>query len=256
MARSTFYYEAVPESKENLRLMTLIDEQYTHTPFYGSRKVVEWLRKAHGVNLNRKRIQRLMRLMRLEAIYPKPRLTQRNMEHRIFPYLLRDVPILRVNQVWSTDITYIRLQHGFLYLTAIIDWFSRYVVAWELSNTLDAAFCVTALERALRIARPEVFNTDQGCQFTCEDFITVLQAADVSISMDGKGRCLDNVICERLWRSVKYEEVYLNEYSNGNAAFSGLNSYFPFYNDERLHQSLGYRTPAAVFFEGSQAHLN
>ena len=256
MARSTFYYEAVPESEENLRLMTLIDEQYTRTPFYGSRKIVEWLRETHGVDLNRKRIQRLMRLMRLEAIYPKPRLTQRNKEHRIFPYLLRDVRILRVNQVWSTDITYIRLQHGFLYLTAIIDWFSRYVVAWELSNTLDAAFCVTALERALRIATPEIFNTDQGCQFTCEDFITVLQAADVSISMDGKGRCLDNVICERLWRSVKYEEVYLNEYPNGNAAFSGLNNYFPFYNDERLHQSLGYKTPATVFFGDGQAHLN
>ena len=256
LARSTFYYEAAGESDDNLRIMRLIDEQYTRTPFYGTRKVVEWFKETQGVSLNRKRIQRLMRLMRLEAVYPKPRLTQRNTEHRVFPYLLRDVPIVRVNQVWSTDITYIRLQHGFLYLTAIIDWFSRYVLAWELSNTLDATFCIAALERALRIAKPEIFNTDQGCQFTCADFIAVLQSAEVSVSMDGKGRCLDNVYCERLWRTVKYEEVYLNEYANGMAAFSGLNDYFPFYNEERLHQSLGYKTPAAVFFDGSSTSLN
>ena len=247
LAKSSHYYEAAPESEENLRLMRLIDEQYTKTPFYGSRKIVKWLEQNHGARLNRKRIQRLMRLMRLEAIYPKPRLTQRELEHRVFPYLLRNVSIDRANQVWSTDITYIRLQHGFLYLTAVIDWFSRYVVAWELSNTLDAAFCVATLERALRVAQPEIFNTDQGCQFTCKEFIGVLEAAEVTISMDGKGRCLDNIICERLWRTVKYEEVYLKEYPNGNAAFTGLGQYFSFYNHERLHQGLDYRTPASRF---------
>jgi putative transposase len=249
VARGSYYYEAVPESALNLELMRLIDEGYTKHPFYGSRKVVEWLAKFHNRAVNRKRVQRLMRLMRLEVIYPRPRLTLRNNQHSVYPYLLRDLVIDRANQVWSTDITYIRLRGGFLYLVAVIDWHSRYVVSWELSNTLDADFCVSALQRALRAGRPEIFNSDQGCQFTCKDFIQVLQAADITISMDGRGRCLDNIFVERLWRTVKYEEVYIRDYSSGADAFRGLKRYFDFYNGERLHQALGYQTPASLFYQ-------
>jgi putative transposase len=247
LCRSSYYYSAIPESQENLCVMDLIDRIYTATPFYGSRRMVVELRNRHSMVVNRKRVQRLMRLMRLEAIYPKPRLTQRNQQHKIYPYLLRDVGITRINQVWSTDITYIRLRDGFLYLTAIIDWYSRYVLAWEISNTLDTHFCVSALEQALLIAKPEIFNSDQGCQFTSNDFTSVLLEAGVAISMNGKGRCLDNIICERLWRTAKYEEVYLKNYDSGAAAFQGLRRYFPFYNNERPHEALGYQTPASVY---------
>jgi len=228
--------------------MQMIDEQYTKVPFYGSRKIVAWLADTHGLIVNRKRVQRLMRKMRLEGIYPRPRLTQRDTQHRVYPYLLRGLVADRVNQVWSTDITYIRLRNGFLYLTAVIDWFSRYVLSWELSNTLDAGFCVSALQRALVKGCPEIFNTDQGCQYTCKDFIGVLEAANITISMDGRGRCLDNIFSERLWRSVKYEEVYIKDYATGDDAFQGLRKYFGFYNSERLHQALGYRTPASMYF--------
>jgi len=252
ICRSSYYYKAVPESEENLQVMDLIDRIFTATPFYGSRRMVVELEKAHKLSVNRKRIQRLMRLMRLEAIYPRPRLTQRNKEHKVFPYLLRNVAVTRSNQVWSTDITYIRVRDGFLYLTAIMDWHSRYVLSWELSNTLDAAFCVSALETALTKGKPEVFNSDQGCQFTSGDFTGVLLNAGVAISMDGKGRCMDNIFCERLWRTVKYEEVYIRDYESGDAAFRSLKRYFPFYNHERPHQALDYQAPASVY----QSRLN
>jgi putative transposase len=240
------YYEPVPETPENLRLMRRIDEQYTAHPFYGSRKMTHWLVQ-QGEAINRKRVQRLMRLMGLEAIYPKPHLSLAGRGHRVFPYLLRNVRIERVNQVWSSDITYIPLLAGFMYLAAIIDWYSRYVLAWRLSNTLDGSFCLEMLEEALHCGKPEVFNTDQGTQFTAEAWTSRLQAAGVAVSMDGRGRCLDNVFVERLWRTVKYEDVYLRGYETVPQLERGLRSYFGFYNGERLHQSLDYRTPACVY---------
>jgi putative transposase len=223
--------------------MGLIDRQYLATPYYGSRK----LAKVLGVN--RKRVQRLMRIMGLEAVYPKPRTTRPAKGHKIYPYLLRNLPITRPNQVWASDITYVPMRHGFLYLVAVMDWYSRYVLSWRLSNTLEGTFCVEALEEALARARPEIFNTDQGSQFTASSFTGRLEAAGVAISMDGRGRALDNVFIERLWRSVKYEEVYLKEYADGWQAEDSLSSYFRLYCDERVHQSLGYRTPAAVYQE-------
>jgi putative transposase len=244
--RSSVYYEPAAESPENLRLMRLIDQQYTDCPFYGSRRMTAWLVQQRE-NVNRKRVQRLMRRMGLEAVYPKPRLSLRGRGHRIFPYLLRNVSIQRPDQVWSADITYIPLTSGFMYLAATIDWYSRYVVAWRLSNTLDGSFCVEMLEEALGQGKPEVFNTDQGVQFTAEAFTARLVAEGVAVSMDGRGRCLDNVFVERLWRSVKYEDVYLRGYETVPQLWQGLGRYFPFYNEERLHQSLSYRTPAVVY---------
>ena len=244
--RSTLYYAAASETPENLRLMRLIDEQHTACPFYGSRRMTAGL-LAQGERVNRKRVQRLMRLMGLEAIYPKPRLSAAATGHRIYPYLLRDVAIVRADQVWSTDITYVPLTAGFMYLAAIIDWYSRYVIAWRLSNTLDGAFCLDMLDEALSQGRPEVFNTDQGSQFTAAVWTGRLESAGVQVSMDGKGRCLDNVFVERLWRTVKYEDIYLRGYEGAVAVQQGLQRYFPFYNKERPHQSLDYRTPAAVY---------
>jgi len=244
--RSSLYYEAVTETPENLRLMRRIDEQYTACPFYGSRKMAHWLVQ-QGEAVNRKRVQRLMRLMGLEAIYPKPRLSVAGRGHRVFPYLLRNVPIERADQVWSSDITYVPLPTGFMYLAAIIDWYSRYVLAWRLSNTLDGSFSLEMLEEALNRGKPEVFNTDQGSQFTAEAWTSRLQAAGVAVSMDGRGRCLDNVFVERLWRTVKYENVYLRGYATVPQLHEGLEGYFPFYNTERLHQSLDYQTPAVVY---------
>jgi putative transposase len=244
--RSSFYYEPATESAENLRLMGLIDRQYTDCPFYGSRRLTAWLNEDQGEAVNRKRVQRLMRLMGLEAIYPKPKLSA-GRKHKVYPYLLRGVTIDRPDQVWSTDITYVGLPGGFMYLTAVIDWHSRYVLSWELSNTLDGSFCLEALETALSRGRPEVFNTDQGVQFTAEAFTARLQRAGVKVSMDGKGRCLDNVFVERLWRSVKYEDVYLRNYETVAQLRAGLTRYFGFYNGQRRHQSLGYRTPAEVY---------
>jgi putative transposase len=229
--------------------MRLIDEQYTRTPFYGSRRMTAWLGR-QGQTVNRKRVVRLMRKMGLAAIYPRPRLSTPAPGHRIYPYLLRGVPIERVDQVWSTDITYVRLPQGFIYLTAVIDWFSRYVLSWEVSTTLDAAFCVTALERALSRGKPEVFNTDQGSQFTSAEFTGCLTSAGVSISMDGRGRALDNIFVERLWRTVKYEEVYIKEYNGVRDGESNLGAFLTFYNNVRGHQSLGYRTPREVYYEG------
>jgi putative transposase len=244
--RSSLYYEPAPETAENLRLMRRIDEQYTACPFYGSRKMTRWLVQ-QGEEVNRKRVQRLLRLMGLEAIYPKPCLSLAGRGHRIFPYLLRNVRIERPDQVWSTDITYISLPAGFMYLAATIDWYSRYVLAWRLSNTLDGSFCLDMLEEALSRGKPEVFNTDQGVQFTAEAWTRRLESAGVAVSMDGRGRCLDNVFVERLWRSVKYEDVYLRAYETVPQLSAGLGRYFPFYNSERLHQSLDYQTPALVY---------
>jgi putative transposase len=249
LTRSQVYYQPASATQENVRLMRLIDEQYTARPFYGSRRMTAWLVK-HGEPVNRKRVQRLMRLMGLEAIYPKPRLSAAGRGHRIYPYLLREVNIERPDQVWSADITYIPLTTGFMYLAAIIDWYSRYVLAWRLSNTLDGSFCLDMLEEALSRGQPEVFNTDQGVQFTAQAWTSRLEAAGVAVSMDGRGRCLDNVFVERLWRTVKYEDVYLHGYDAVPRLQQGLGRYFPFYNEERLHQSLDYQTPAAVYQEG------
>ena len=226
--------------------MRKIDEQYTRTPFYGVRKITDWLRK-QGYGVNPKRVRRLMRHMGLEAIYAKPRLSAPGPGHRIYPYRLRGLDVVRPNQVWATDITYIRMRQGFVYLVAIMDWFSRYVVSWEVSVTLDVSFCLSALEWALSSARPEIFNSDQGSQFTSEAFTSRVEGAGVLISMDGRGRVTDNIFVERLWRTVKYEEVYLKDYAHVPEAVDNLREYFLFYNHERSHQALGYRTPAAVY---------
>lgn len=247
LPRSSFYYEPTPETEENLLLMCKIDEQYLQRPAMGSRAMTLWLVR-QGYAVNRKRVQRLMRNMGLAGIARKRNLSVANKAHKVFPYLLRDLPITRVNQVWSTDITYIPVQGGYAYLCAVIDWHSRYVLAWELSNTLDAAFCVRAVERAMvQYGVPEIFNTDQGCQFTSEAFVGMLERHKVRISMDGKGRALDNVFIERLWRTVKYEEVYLRHYLSLVDAHAHLDSFFTFYNQQRPHQGLGGQTPAELF---------
>lgn len=244
--RSTYYYVPATESSLNLELMRLMDEQYMRTPFYGWPRMTAYLQQ-QGYQVNHKRVQRLMQKMGLQGIYPKPSLSKPNPEHKVYPYLLRGLEIRYPNQVWSTDITYIPMHGGFMYLVAVMDWFSRYVLAWQLSNTLDSGFCVDALQRALQIGRPTIFNSDQGVQFTATAFTAVLEKAEIQISMDGKGRALDNIFIERLWRSVKYEDVYLKRYELVPALFLGLEHYFTFYNQERPHQSLGYQTPAAVY---------
>jgi putative transposase len=248
VSRASWYYQPRGESEENLALMRLLDEQYTRTHFYGIRRMTAWLQQ-QGHAVNHKRVARLRRLMGLEAIYPKPRLSQPGpgVVAQRYPYLLRDLPIVRPNQVWSSDITYVRMRRGFLYLVAILDWYSRYVLAWELSNTLDTTFCLTALESALRVGQPDIFNIDQGAQFTSYMFTSRLEIAGIHVSWDGRGRALDNVFVERLWRSVKWEEVYLHAYETVADAVQGLRQYFRFYNEERLHQALGYRTPASVY---------
>ena len=246
LSRSSLYYQPLGETPENLRLMRLIDEQYTACPFYGSRKMTAWLGQ-RGEEVNRKRVQRLMRKMGLEAIYPKPRLSVAGKGHKVYPYLLRGVKVERPNHVWSTDITYVPMKDGFMYLAAVIDWYSRYVITWRLSNTLDGSFCLEMLEDALRSGKPEVFNTDQGVQFTAEAFTGRLEAAGVAVSMDGRGRALDNVFVERLWRSVKHEDIYIQGYETVPELQRGLRRYFGFYNEDRLHESLGYQTPGTVY---------
>jgi len=247
LSRAALYYQAVGESAENLMLMRLLDEQYMRTPFYGVIKMTDWLDKqGHPVNL--KRVRRLLRLMGLEAIYAKPRLSDPAPGHRIYPYLLRGLTIEKPDVCWATDITYIRLRQGFVYLVAIMDWYSRYVLSWEVSISMDASFCVTALDWALRKAKPAIFNSDQGAQFTSQTFTNRLLDCGIAISMDGKGRALDNVFVERLWRTVKYEDVYLKDYMDVGEAIAGLGEYFRFYNRERSHQALGYQTPEAVYF--------
>lgn len=247
LARSMLYYEPKGPDPEDLALMRLLDEQYLKTPFYGSRRMRQHL-QGLGHRVNRKRVQRLMRQMGLEAIYPKPRTSLGAPEHKIYPYLLRDLAVVRANQVWCADITYIPMPRGFLYLVAVLDWYSRYVVSWRLSNTMETGFCVEALEAALRHAVPEIFNTDQGAQFTAVAFVDTLQEAGVRVSMDGRGRALDNAFIERLWRSVKYEDLYLRDYTTVPEVEQGLQRYFEFYNTERCHQALDYRTPAELHF--------
>ena len=237
------------ESEENLRLMRLIDEQFLKTPFYGSRRMTASLERS-GETVNRKRVQRLMALMGLEGVFPRPRPTTAGSEARVYPYLLRDRVLTHVNEVWSSDITYIPMCHGFMYLTAVMDWFSRYVLSWRLSNTLEGRFCLEALEEALSQGRPEIFNTDQGSQFTARDYTSRLEEAGIAVSQDGRGRALDNVFVERLWRSVKYEDIYIKDYERAPELESGLGSYFWFYDEERPHQSLDYRTPGEVHRAG------
>ncbi len=248
-SRSAFYRKSKPASRSDVRVMNLLDEIYTRRPFYGSRRMRIELFKMEGIRINRKRVQRLMRLMGLEAIYPKPNLSRPNQAHRIYPYLLRSIAVTQRNLVWASDITYIRTTSGFVYLTVILDWFSRKVLSWRLSNTLDASFCVEALQEALlRYGAPEIFNTDQGIQFTSEAFTGVLIEHGIQISMDGKGRALDNVFVERLWRSVKYEDIYIRGYETMKEVKTGLREYFRFYNEERFHQGLDERTPDDVYF--------
>ncbi len=249
--RSSYYYEPAKETIENLQLMRRIDEQYLKTPFFGSRRMAIVL-TGEGEGVNRKRIRRLMGLMDLEAIHPGPRTTVRNRDHKVDPYLLRGMKIERRDQVWSSDITYIPMHEGFMYLTAVIDWYTRYVLSWSLSNNLDGRFCRETLEEALRGGKPEIFNTDQGVQYTARSFTGRLESAGVLVSMDGRGRALDNVFVERLWRSLKYEEVYLKDYRSVAELVSALTSWFRFYNHERPHQGLKYRTPAEVYQEAGR----
>ena len=251
LPRSSYYRAInvgmVTETPENLEFMRLIDEEYTRHPFYGSRNLCSYLRRLGHV-VNRKRIQRLMRIMGLVSVAPKPNTSKRNKEHKIYPYLLRNLVIDCPNQVWCTDITYVRMQGGFVYLVAIMDWYSRKVLAWEVSNTMEDDFCISALESAIRLyGVPGMFNTDQGSQFTSTDFIAILKQNDIKISMDGKGRWVDNVFIERLWRSVKYEDIYLKEYRTVVALRQGLSGYFRFYNKERPHQSFDSCTPEEVY---------
>lgn len=253
LARSSWYYEPVPESAENLALKAAIDRIFTDAPYYGSRKMAEMLRR-EGYSVNRKRVQRLMREMGLEAIWQKPNTSKPHPEHRIYPYLLRGLTIDRPDFVWCADVTYIPMPKGFLYLVAIMDWHSRKVLAWRLSNTMLADFCVEALEEALaRYGRPDIFNTDQGSQFTGYDFTDALIKAGVRISMDGKGRYMDNIFVERLWRSLKYENIYLNAYATGGEARLGIGRWVEAYNARRPHQALGYRTPDEVYFAATPA---
>ena len=241
------YYEPVAVRDETVRFMHRVDEIFTECPFYGSRRIQEALGR-EGICVGRERVQRCMRLMGLWAIYPKRNLSKRHPGHKIYPYLLRDRKITHPNQVWATDITYIRVRQGFVYLVAVLDWYSRYVLSWRISNTLDVSFCREALEEALVKGSPEIFNSDQGSQFTSDEFTGILLSKEIAISMDGRGRAFDNIFTERLWRSVKYEEVYLKEYQVCREAREGLEKYFTFYNTRRYHQSLEYKTPYEVHF--------
>ena len=241
MPRSTYYYQPRPESAENLCLLRQLDRLYLKWPFYGSRKM------AYELAVNRKRIQRLMRILGIEALYPKPNLSRPAPGHEVYPYLLRGIAIERPNHVWSTDITYIPLRGGFLYLVAVMDWFSRFVLSWELSNTLETGFCLAALQAAFCFGQPEICNSDQGSQFTSADFLAPLKQRGILISMDGRGRALDNVFSERLWRSLKYELIYPGDFASGRELFPALEDYFHFYNYQRPHQALGYQTPADLF---------
>jgi len=246
--RSMLYYQPGGLKASDGAVMHVMDAQYTRTPYYGVERMTAWLHRL-GLGIGHNRVRRLLRLMGLEAVYPKPRLSRPGgPDPRLYPYWLRGLIVDRPNQVWAADITYIRLWRGFAYLVAVMDWHSRYVLSWSLSTTLDAWFCVEALRRALAVARPEIFNTDQGSQFTSEAFTGILHEAGVAISMDGRGRAFDNIFVERLWRSVTYEEVYLKDYGMVDEARRGLRDYFALYNTERLHQSLGYKTPAEVYF--------
>ena len=255
VSRSGLYYQPVPVSQENLALMRLLDEEYTRHPFLGVIKMTNWLRGQGYPRVGEDRVRRLLRTMGLVAIYPGRNLSRPAPGHKIYPYLLRGVVVERVNQVWGADITYIRLKTGFVYLVAIVDWFSRYILAFDISITLEADFCVETLQRALVRATPEIFNSDQGSQFTSPRHTEILHLSGVRISMDGRGRALDNIFIERFWRSLKYEEVYLHDYETVKEAKTGIRSYFDYYNNERQHQSLDYKTPAVVYFKGIEEQL-
>lgn len=244
--RSNLYYEPVPESNENLKIMRMIDEEYLRYPCKGQRQMVLHLARK-GISVNRKRVKRLMKTMGLEALAPKPRTTIRSVENKIYPYLLRGLKITRPDQVWCSDITYVPVRRGYLYLCAVMDWYSRFVISWRLSNSMDSAFVIEALEEALEKGRPEIFNTDQGSQFTSRDFTSKLIEASIEISMDGRGRAIDNVFIERLWRTVKYEEIYLKDYSSGVETNSSLGHYFNYYDFHRPHQGLDNQTPWEVY---------
>jgi len=248
LPRSSYYYTPAQEDAYNLQLMNLMDEEFTRDPSYGSRRLTAWLRR-QGHQVNRKRVGRLMRKMGLEAIYPKPKKTSEgNKEHKKYPYLLKNLAIDRPNFVWCSDITYVRMKGGFIYLTVVMDWYSRYVISWEISNTLEVYFCIDALQKALASGQPKIFNSDQGSQYTSPQFTDILHSREVRISMAGKGRCFDNIFVERLWRSFKYEEVYTKDYETVPEAIAEIGKYFRRYNTERLHQSLGYRTLQEVDF--------
>ena len=251
LPRSTLYYRPATETAENLHLMRLLDEQYLKTPFFGSRKMTVWL-QAEGYEVNRKRVQRLMRIMGIEGLSPRRSTTRPAEGHRVFPYLLRNVEITHPDHVWSTDITYIPLRGGYVYLVAIMDWYSRYVLTWRLSNRLEGEFCLEALDAALKGGKPEIFNSDQGSQFTSDAFVSRLLDRAVAVSMDGRGRALDNVFIERLWRSLKYEDIYLKDYATVDELNEGLTRYFEFYNQERFHQALDYQTPYQVYHWGPE----
>jgi putative transposase len=255
ISRSGLYYQSAGVSDEDLNLMKLIDRQYMATPFYGARKIAAWL-KSERHSVNRKHARRLMQLMGLRAIYRRPRTSKPAPGNKIYPYLLNGMEITRPNQVWCADVTYIPMAHGFLYLVVIMDWYSRYVLSWRLSNTLDANFCVEALEEALLKGRPDIFNTDQGTQFTGKAFTGLLEQHEIRISMDGRGSYRDNLFIERLWRTVKYEEVYIHAYPDGRAARTGIRDYFWFYNTKRPHQALGYKTPAEEDFSDRVVIIN
>jgi putative transposase len=250
LSRSTYYLVPATESEEDLRMMRRIDEQYLKTPFYGSRRMAVFLGRS-GEAVNRKRVRRLMARMGLEGLHPRRRTTIADPGVRAYPYLLRDRTLTRADEVWSSDITYVPMRRGFMYLTAVIDWYSRYVLSWRLSNTMDVGFCLEALDEALSRGRPEIFNTDQGSQFTSREYTGRLEAAGIAVSRDGRGRALDNVFVERLWRSVKYEDIYIKDYERVQELESGLTAYFRFYDEDRPHQSLGYRTPGAVYRAGT-----
>jgi putative transposase len=249
LSRSSYYCQPKGESAENLAIMKKIDEVYLSHPYYGSRRMTHVLTQ-EGVQVSRHRVRRLMRLMGIQAIHPKPRTSINNPEHKVYPYLLRNLPIKQPNQVWCSDITYVPMKQGFMYLTAIMDWYSRKVLSWRLSNTLDTSFCVESLEEALHTyGKPKIFNTDQGAQYTSDDFINVLKKQKIKISMDGKGRWMDNVMIERLWRSVKYECLYLEEFDSIKALINTLKNWFNFYNEERPHATFDGRCPNDVYDE-------
>lgn len=248
LGRSSYYFNPTGIKEEELEIMRRIDKIYTDYPFYGYRKITHELRK-DGKTYNHKRILRLMQLMGIQALIPKRNLSKPSQDHLIFPYLLRNVKITRTNQVWSTDITYIPMYKNFAYLVAVMDWFSKYVLSWEISNNLDVHFCLMALDKALRLGKPEIFNTDQGSQFTSRSFVEKILVNDIKLSMDSRGRALDNIFIERLWKSLKYEDIYLKEYQNYKELLEGLKNYFYFYNNKRSHQSLKYNTPADIFLE-------
>lgn len=250
ISRGSIYYEPRPIDDLTLSVMKKIDEIYTRRPYYGSRRMAHEVSNQLAIPINRKRIQALMSQMGLEAIYPKPHLSLNGKPHPIYPYLLRGIDFIHPNQVWGTDITFIRLEKGYAYLTAFLDWFSRYVLSWVISNTLDFSFCLEAAEKALKLGLPEITNSDQGTQYTSSDYTNFWESKNVKVSMDGRGRAMDNVFTERLWRSLKYEEVYLKNYQTIEEAKSGIGAYFEDYNNSRLHESLGYKTPAEIYFGG------